>query len=54
MPTGHWFSHAPHVVHCHNTPWSYTSASFASSLPESSAVSFWRISVFGFRRFPVP
>ena len=19
MPTGHWFSHAPHVVHCHST-----------------------------------
>src|SRR5258708_6010968 len=19
IPTGHWFSHAPHVVHCHRT-----------------------------------
>ena len=38
MPTGHWFSHAPHVVHCHSTPGSYTSASFASIRPASSAV----------------
>ena len=30
MPTGHWFSHAPQVVHCQSTFSVYSSTSFVS------------------------
>src|SRR5207253_760975 len=54
MPTGHWFSHAPHVVHCHSTFSEYTSASFVSRLPASSAAWVCRMIVFGFSSLPAP
>ena len=43
MPTGHWFSQAPQVVHCHSTLGVEDLASFVSRFPASSASCVCRI-----------
>ncbi len=54
MPTGHWFSQAPQVVHCHSTFSEYRSTSFVSRSPASSASCVCRMIVFGLSSLPAP
>src|SRR3954447_23779649 len=46
MPTGHWFSHAPQVVHCQSTFSEYTSTSLRSRSPSSRAPRVCRMIAF--------
>ena len=55
MPTGHWFSQAPQVVHCHSTFSRVDLAELAiSRSPASSASCVCRMIVFGFSSLPAP
>ena len=54
IPTGHWFSHAPHVVHCQRTFSEYRSTSFVSLGLVSSPACVCRMIAFGFSSLPAP
>src|SRR3954454_16162064 len=54
MPTGHWFSHAPHVVHCQSTFSEYRSTSLVSPGLVSSPPCVCRMIALGFSSFPAP